>query len=129
MRTTEIFKVENTDTFKHQILTWAQQFDDVVWLDSNNYKQHYSNYDAILAVDAFTSIQTDFYDSFDKLKEYQTLVKDWIFGYLTYDLKNDVEILKSNNFDKLEFPDLYFFQYLFIRCLYSLVVNVSTKAA
>ncbi|WOD43091.1 anthranilate synthase component I family protein [Hwangdonia lutea] len=110
MRTTEIFKVENTDAFKHQILVWAQQFDDVVWLDSNNYSQNYSNYDAILAVDAFTSIQTDFYDAFEKLNEYQTTVNDWIFGYLTYDLKNDIEALNSNNFDGLAFPDLYFFQ-------------------
>src|SRR5690606_32451593 len=35
---------------------------------------------------------------------------DWIFGYLSYDLKNDVENLKSNNSDGLDFPDLYFFQ-------------------
>ncbi|MFD1161984.1 aminodeoxychorismate synthase component I [Hwangdonia seohaensis] len=114
MRTTKIFKVENTDTFKHQILAWAQQFDDVAWLDSNPQsdgdKQNHANYDAVLAVDAFTSIQTDFYDAFEKLKEYQTTVNDWIFGYLTYDLKNDVEALSSNNFDGLAFPDLYFFQ-------------------
>ncbi len=51
-----------------------------------------------------------FLQAFDKLKEYQTLSKDWIFGYLTYDLKNAVENLKSSNFDGLEFPDLYFFQ-------------------
>nr|WP_233192504.1 aminodeoxychorismate synthase component I [Gaetbulibacter sp. 4G1] len=91
-------------------MIWAQQFEDVVWLDSNNYEQSYSNYDAVLAVDAFTSIQTDFHDSFEKLKEYQNYTNDWIFGYLTYDLKNDVEALSSNNFDGLEFPDLYFFQ-------------------
>ncbi len=91
-------------------MIWAQQFEDVVWLDSNNYEQSYSNYDAVLAVDAFTSIQTDFHDSFEKLKEYQNHTNDWVFGYLTYDLKNDVEALSSNNFDGLEFPDLYFFQ-------------------
>ncbi len=91
-------------------MIWAQQFEDVVWLDSNNYEQSYSNYDAVLAVDAFTSIQTDFHDSFEKLKEYQNHTNDWIFGYLTYDLKNDVEALSSNNFDGLEFPDLYFLQ-------------------
>ncbi len=91
-------------------MAWAQKFDDVVWLDSNNYEQNHSNYDAVLAVDAFTCIQTDFFNGFEKLKEYQTTVNDWIFGYLTYDLKNDVEVISSNNFDGLEFPDLYFFQ-------------------
>lgn len=86
------------------------QFDDVIWLDSNNYQQQYGNYDAVLAVDAFTSLQTDYLGAFEKLKEYQTTTNDWIFGYLSYDLKNDVEPLKSQNFDGLHFPDLYFFQ-------------------
>ena len=61
-------------------------------------------------MDAFTAIKTDYRDAFDKLNEYQESTKDWIFGYLTYDLKNDVEQLKSDNFDGLHFPDLYFFQ-------------------
>jgi para-aminobenzoate synthetase component 1 len=79
-------------------------------MDSNNYSEHYSSFDAVLAVDAFTSIQTDFYDGFSKLKDYQSTTNDWIFGYLSYDLKNDVEALESNNFDGLQFPDLCFFQ-------------------
>lgn len=89
---------------------WSQQFDDVVWLDSNNYEQQFSEYDAVLAVDAFTSIQSDYSNAFEKLKEYQSITNDWIFGYLSYDLKNDVEDLKSENFDGLDFPELFFFQ-------------------
>ncbi len=110
MRTQEIHNIFDLELFKEHLLLWSQQFDDVVWLDSNNYDQKYAKYDAILAVDAFTSIQTDYFDAFDKLKEYQTITNDWIFGCLTYDLKNDVEELQSNNFDGLQFPDLYFFQ-------------------
>ena len=89
---------------------WSQQFEAVVWLDSNDYGHSELQYDAILAIDEFTSIKTDHSHAFDKLKEYQHTTKDWIFGYLTYDLKNDIEDLNSNNFDGLEFPDLYFFQ-------------------
>ncbi|MDO6758966.1 anthranilate synthase component I family protein [Tamlana sp. 2_MG-2023] len=110
MRTKEIHNLEDIQQFKEKALLWSQQFDDVVWLDSNNYAQNYSSYDAVLAVDAFTSIQTDYFDGFEKLKEYQSQVNDWIFGYLTYDLKNDVEVLKSENYDGLGFPDLFFFQ-------------------
>ncbi len=91
-------------------MLWSQQFDDIVWLDSNKHKNQYSNYDAVLAVDAFTTIRTDYFDAFERLKEYQTITDDWIFGYLTYDLKNTTEQLKSNNYDGLNFPDLYFFQ-------------------
>ena len=110
MRTTSKHKLKSISTFKRQLLAWSQQFDDVLWLDSNDYPQKESSYDAILAVDAFTSIKTDYFNAFEKLKEYQTVTNDWIFGYLTYDLKNDLEVLKSENFDGLHFPDLFFFQ-------------------
>ena len=110
MRTTSKHKLKSISTFKRQLLAWSQQFDDVLWLDSNDYPQKESSYDAILAVDAFTSIKTDYFNAFEKLKEYQTVTNDWIFGYLTYDLKNDLEALKSENFDGLHFPDLFFFQ-------------------
>ncbi|WP_396600807.1 aminodeoxychorismate synthase component I [Algibacter sp. R77976] len=110
MRTKHIHTFDNIEIFKSQLLNWAQQYDDVVWLDSNSYSQMYSSYDAVLAVDAFTCIQTDYFQGFEKLKEYYSTTKDWIFGYLTYDLKNDVENLKSDNHDALGFPDLYFFQ-------------------
>ena len=110
MRTSASYKPKSITRFKSRLLQWSQQFDDVVWLDSNNYQQHYGSYDAILAVDAFTSIKTDYHQAFDKLKEYQSITNDWIFGYLSYDLKNDLEYLRSKNFDGLDFPDLYFFQ-------------------
>ena len=98
------------DRFKQQLLTWAQQFCEVIFLDSNSYPQQYSSFDCLLAVDAFTSLKTDFHNAFDDLKQYQQTTKDWLLGYLSYDLKNNVEDLKSNNFDGLEFPDLFFFQ-------------------
>ncbi|MNK68668.1 Aminodeoxychorismate synthase component 1 [compost metagenome] len=96
--------------FKEQLLSWAQQFREVIFLDSNSYPQQYSSFDCILAVDAFTSLKTDYYNAFEELKQYQQNTKDWLFGYLSYDLKNDIENLQSNNFDGLHFPDLFFFQ-------------------
>ncbi|MFP4845871.1 anthranilate synthase component I family protein [Winogradskyella sp. PE311] len=110
MRTNKPFKPKSINTFKQNLLQWSQQFDDIVWLDSNNHRTQYSSYDAILAVDAFTSIKTDYVEAFKRLEDYQRSTKDWIFGYLTYDLKNTTEALKSDNLDNLNFPDLYFFQ-------------------
>ncbi|MFN3753862.1 anthranilate synthase component I family protein [Flavobacterium sp.] len=110
MRTIITQKIEQTTTFKSQLLAWSQQFREVVFLDSNDYQQKYSSYDCILAVDAFTSIKTDHHNAFEDLKQYQQQTKDWLFGYLSYDLKNDIEHLQSNNFDGLDFPDLFFFQ-------------------
>ncbi|MBD0832718.1 aminodeoxychorismate synthase component I [Aestuariibaculum sediminum] len=110
MRAEQNCHIKDIQQFKEKLLVWSQQFEDVVWLDSNNYSQQYSQYDAVLAVDAFTSLKTDYINAFKELKDYQTQSKDWIFGYLTYDLKNAVEPLDSNNFDGLGFSDLYFFQ-------------------
>lgn len=102
--------ISNPEHFKQQLLSWSQQFREVVFLDSNSYPQEYSSFDCVLAVDAFTSLKTDFYNAFDDLKQYQQTTKDWLFGYLAFDLKNDVEELTSSNFDGLDFPDLFFFQ-------------------
>lgn len=110
MRTLRKYPFSLTEASKKRFLLWAQQFDEIVWLDSNNYSQTHQTYQAILAVDAFTALKTDSQNAFGKLKEYQNTTKDWLFGYLSYDLKNDVENLKSNNYDGLNFPDLYFFQ-------------------
>ena len=110
MRTSIHKEISNAKLFKSQLLTWAQQFREVVFLDSNDYPQKYSNYDCILAADAFTSITTDYHNAFEDLKQYQQTSKDWIFGYLSYDLKNDTEELNSSNYDGLQFPDLFFFQ-------------------
>ncbi|BDU25258.1 anthranilate synthase component I family protein [Flavobacterium sp. GSB-24] len=102
--------IANPELFKQQLLSWAQQFREVIFLDSNSYPQQYSNFDCLLAVDAFTSLKTDYYNAFEDLKQYQQNTKDWLFGYLSYDLKNDIENLHSKNFDGLNFPDLFFFQ-------------------
>ncbi len=110
MRSIKKYTLENPSRFKNQLLCWSQQFDDIVWLDSNEYTQQYSSYDAVLAVDAFTAIKTDYHYAFEQLKEYQEHTRDWIFGYFSYDLKNDTENLVSKNKDELKFPDLYFFQ-------------------
>ncbi len=110
MRTIIVKDLSNPDLFKQQLLSWAQQFREIVFLDSNNYPQKKTNYEFLLAVDSFTSIKTDFHNAFEDLNQYQQITKDWLFGYLSYDLKNDTEGLQSQNFDGLSFPDLFFFQ-------------------
>ena len=109
-RTSQQIQLANISEFKTQLLHWAQQFKTAVWLDSNNYQQQHSSFDAILAVDAISNIGTNYHNAFQQLKEYQSNVNDYIFGYLNYDLKNDIEKLTSSNFDGLNFADLFFFQ-------------------
>ena len=113
MRTNSIKQISDPSLFKEKISLWSQQFREVTILDSNsqsNENQLYKTYDFVVAVDAFTSIQTDFEKAFEDVYQYQSKSNDWLFGYLAYDLKNDVEHLQSQNFDGLGFSDLYFFQ-------------------
>jgi len=104
------FQLTDLAVFKDALLCWSQQFDEVAWLDSNGHSGSYCSFEGIFAADALTAKVTDVQNAFEDLKEYQKETKDWIFGYLSYDLKNDVEFLSSRNYDGLEFPDLYFFQ-------------------
>lgn len=79
-------------------------------MDSNGHKDLYGSFDALLAVEASSFIKIDIYNGFEALARYKKETADWIFGYLSYDLKNEVERLESDNFDGLGFPRLYFFR-------------------
>ena len=102
--------LQDISEFKSKLFDWSQQFKQVAWLDSNDYKRNYTSFDVSLAVDTHTSLEIDYSNAFTELQNYRAKVDDYIFGYLGYDLKNDVEDLSSDNIDSLDFPDLYFFQ-------------------
>lgn len=110
MRTIVYKKIHDLKGFKAQMLQWAQQFEQVVYLDSNDYRLDHSDWDAVLAVDAFVSLRTDHTTAWEHLTEFHKHTNDWLFGYLSYDLKNGLEKLHSSNHDGLGFADLYFFQ-------------------
>lgn len=133
------FTIDDMLLFKKKAFAWTTQFEVVSYLDSNQHTSKYSKFEALLAVGAEDEIITKsklktessfekedsiegktFFPagegcgvdspSFEKLKNFHNLKKDWLFGFLTYDLKNEIEELQSNNFDKIELPDLHFFQ-------------------
>ncbi|WP_350285649.1 anthranilate synthase component I family protein [uncultured Croceitalea sp.] len=111
MRTLRSFRVDNIDRFKESLLQWAQQFTEVVYLDSNHHQDTYTSFEALLAVDALTELSTSSsYSAFDEFTAYKKRTNDWVFGYLAYDLKNELHQLRSDNHDGLDFPLLHFFQ-------------------
>ncbi len=107
-------KINNPNLIKQQLLLWAQHYHQIFWFDSNQNtqitSQKYQDYDAVLALDSHREIACDYQNAFKNLKEFQSQVKDYLFGYLSYDLKNDIENLNSHNYDGLAFADLYFIQ-------------------
>lgn len=107
---TTIFKLTEEAAFKQKALQWASQFPVLCLLDSNSYPQdRYSGVDWILAVDALDFCSTA-NNSFDALKKFTDQATEKIFGFLTYDLKNQTEHLSSHNTDTVAFPLLYFFK-------------------
>ncbi|MES2138258.1 MAG: anthranilate synthase component I family protein [Bacteroidota bacterium] len=48
-------------------------------------------------------------NTLEQFQEFYDQRKGWLFGYLTYDLKNEIEQLYSKNADGLAFPLLHFF--------------------
>ncbi len=109
-RTATHFNIQETPFVKEQILNWAQKFETIVWLDSNNHTGKHAAHEGVLAVGVQNELLSSATNAFEQLKTFQSKYNDYLFGFLTYDLKNDVEKLTSENLDQLDFPELYFFQ-------------------
>ena len=103
------FPISSLNSFKEQLLTWAyKNYEQVCWLDSNESKNQ--SVESVLAVGNISKLTTNYKNAFHQLKKYYNNTNDYIFGYLSYDLKNDVEKLDSNNYDLVDFADIHFFQ-------------------
>jgi para-aminobenzoate synthetase component 1 len=109
-------KVGPIELFKHKALTWADGFDVCCYLDSNDYKDLYGEYDFLIAAGVKNELNCKVGNTFESWKVFYEQHKNWMFGFLSYDLKNETEDLASQNLDQHAFPDLFFFvpQYLII---------------
>ena len=74
----------------------------------SNLPKDYINYDIIAGVGG-NDILVSNHDSFENLNHFHRKKKDWLFGYLSYDLKNELEELSSNNIDNFNIDNLSFF--------------------
>jgi para-aminobenzoate synthetase component 1 len=104
------FSHPDIEQLKLQLLHWSKRYSTTVVLDSNDYAHQETDYDFILATDAHTVVQSQNQDDLDSLQTHLHSNPDWLFGFLSYDLKNQLESLKSQNLDHLDFPELFFFQ-------------------
>jgi len=105
------YKIENATEFKVKILQWSNKFSSVAILDSNNYENDKftsEEYIAGVGIEKEIKLQTT-NNAFEKLKQFVKQNDKYIFGYFSYDLKNDIEKLESDNKDNLLFPELHFF--------------------
>ena len=110
IRISKTFRLKDVSSFKIKLLKWSEKSVTSVFLNSNNHKSQINNYEAILALDSYSEIPYTRKNSLNKLDDFLKNTQDWVFGYLSYDLKNELENLESKNIDSFELPNLFFFQ-------------------
>jgi len=90
MRKSFSFKPDNILHFQKQLLLWSQKFENSIFLNNNGFKNNfaYHTHSALLAVGANQKLISNT-NSFEKLKTLYEENKDWLFGYFSYDLKNE----------------------------------------
>jgi para-aminobenzoate synthetase component 1 len=108
----------NDPIIKAKTLQWADGFEVCCVLDNNQYEGNaYHAYDLLIAAGVKSEVQASCGGAFSALKTFYDAAPDWMFGLLSYDLKNETEALESKNSDGLLFPDLYFFKPLYLIAL------------
>ena len=109
MRNKASFHIEDASLCKQQMLSWINRFSICCFMDSHDYKHAYSVYDCLAAAGA-ASVCLPEQNKLSSLQAFTQQNKDWLFGHVGYDLKNEIEHLSSRHKDSLQFPDLFFFQ-------------------
>ncbi len=95
-------------------MEWANQFAVFTYLNPNEIDYPNEPFSGLLAIG--TKQIVPFGElAFQSLEQFHASKKCWLFGFLTYDLKNELENLESTNPDFLKFPKAYFYEpeYLF----------------
>ncbi|MBS1503607.1 MAG: aminodeoxychorismate synthase component I, partial [Bacteroidetes bacterium] len=103
------FRIDDLSDFKQKALQWSSAFDVFCCLDSNNFQDKYSKFDWLLAIGIKDELTGEAGSAFPALENFKARHTGWLMGFLTYDLKNEIENLSSGNAEHLHFPDLYFF--------------------
>ncbi len=113
MRTYASFSSVGTD-FRNHLNNWFSSYKTSCFLDSNTQTgQAYPggiDFDFLVAVGETDALSTSDKNAFERLSHFQQEKKDWLFGYLSYDLKNELEKLSSNNPDQIGWAEMQFFQ-------------------
>ncbi len=110
MRTFHSFPVSDIEAFILQLLEVSNKVNHFCYLDSNNYPNYpYSTFGSLFAIDAIDMISVD-KDCLAQFDSFRLKHQDWMFGFLNYDLKNEIETaLTSGNIDHIQNSLLHFF--------------------
>ncbi len=68
-----------------------------------------SSFEIMCALGSGKAVISEAGNAFEKMKAFRSLHKDWMFGYFSYNLKNEVEQLTTGKKTDIAFPDMLFF--------------------
>ena len=114
MRNSYTYKIDSTQTFINKLVAKSKITNHISVLLSNqedkekDFPKEYVNYDLIAGVEKLAEIKSN-ENSFQELRKFHNQYPDWMFGYLSYDLKNEKEELVSENQDGIKADNISFF--------------------
>jgi len=112
----------------YKVISIIKDFDIFSVLHSNNYsKIHkgYFSYNTIIAAGAVNYLESSS-NSLINLQKFINKSNDWLFGHLSYDLKNEIEPkLSSTKPNFVGFPNTFFFQPKFIIIINNNSIQIS----
>ncbi|MFM2359252.1 MAG: hypothetical protein RLY16_1245, partial [Bacteroidota bacterium] len=91
------------------MLNWIQQFNIFCFLDNQQYQHQPAQFECLAAVGCLQRLAVPAGDAFEQLKVFSDQFPDWLFGHFSFDLKNEIAGLNTNQSDGIGFPDLHFF--------------------
>ena len=94
---------------KKKVLNWVKRFDTFCFLDNHLYQIHPHTQECLVGAGLGSGPYTG--PGISRLDGFLEGQKgNWIFGHLSYDLKNEIESLHSSHPDHILFPDIFFFR-------------------
>lgn len=104
------FRVSDFEATKDKVLNWAKQFSTFCFLDNHQYQIEPHSVECLLAAGQKRMISSIAGSALHELEQFMEERKSWLFGHLSYDLKNEIENISSRHVDQVGFPDLFFFE-------------------
>lgn len=91
------------------MLSWVNRFNICCFLDNHQYSSGYQSVECLAAAGA-VAVFSPSADILRELKKFDREQNDWLFGHISYDLKNETEKLHSAHRDHIDFPVICFFR-------------------
>jgi para-aminobenzoate synthetase component 1 len=97
------------EEFRLKALAWADQHPHAAYYNPNSTPYPHKGFEHLLAVSAGPALPLEAANAFESLRQHLQQEHPLLCGFLTYDLKNQIEELESTNQDHIGFPLLHFF--------------------